>query len=446
MDKEHSTGDKNGRWQSTCRRALSHAWTVLKQNWPYKVTAVVIAVALWAGLITQDPSLTREKTFSDVTINVSGTDTLKRNGYIMVSDLSSQLTGTLTADVPQTQYQNVQASNFNPRIDLSRIRSAGEQTVSVSTTNSSAYGTVTAVSPSEIVVEVEPYQTRYRIPVIVMTEGSLPEGFWSTVPAVDPQIVVVSGPGSVVRRIARATAVLDLSATPRTEGVIYTAVPITLVDADGEPIENDLIEVTSESVLLDSVLISQSVYSARSFPLSDAGVVLGKPAPGYEIKSITTTPAQVTLAGLEEDLKKLDSVYVMTPANAENQTETFQSEIRLRRPSEAVSMSSDTATVVVEIGPVITSRTFERVRLSITGLESGMAANLLSKTVDVTVTGEQLEVEALKAAQLRAVVDLSGLTETGTYELPVALSVSGAGKEFTLTAAPAAVKVEVTGR
>ena len=37
---------------------------VFRHNLGYKVLAVVLAIVLWAALITQDPTLTREKVFT----------------------------------------------------------------------------------------------------------------------------------------------------------------------------------------------------------------------------------------------------------------------------------------------------------------------------------------------------------------------------------------------
>ena len=64
---------------------------VLFHNGGLKLLAVLIAVILWAGLISQDATLTREKTFQDVNVNITGTDTMKRNGYIVTSDLNTLL-------------------------------------------------------------------------------------------------------------------------------------------------------------------------------------------------------------------------------------------------------------------------------------------------------------------------------------------------------------------
>ena len=102
--------------------------SILLDNWGTKLLAILIAVALWAGLITQDPTLTREKQFTGVTVNVMGADTMKRNGYIVLEDLDEVLDDvTVRVSVPQGQYTKAAANNYSVRIDLSRITGDGVQ-------------------------------------------------------------------------------------------------------------------------------------------------------------------------------------------------------------------------------------------------------------------------------------------------------------------------------
>ena len=90
--------------------ALKHL--VFHNGW-LKWIAVLISVVLWAGLISQDESLTRDKTFQNVSVTVTGTDTMKSNGYIVVSDLSELLRDvSIVAAVPQKQYEKADASAY----------------------------------------------------------------------------------------------------------------------------------------------------------------------------------------------------------------------------------------------------------------------------------------------------------------------------------------------
>ena len=438
MDKNPSRGQ--GGWKQLAKAALR----MLLNNWGFKLLALVLAIGLWAGLISQDPTLTREKVFNDVTINVTGNETIKRNGLIVVSDLSSLLqNATLRVDVPQMQYQSAQASYYNARIDLSRLTQTGAQEVRVLTTNSTAYGNVTEINPATLQIEVEEYITRYRIPVAVDTVGTVPDGFYATTPSLDPPLVAVSGPRSLVEKVVRAEAVLDLSALPEREGLVRTAIPFRLLDEQGNAVESSLLEVTSESVLVDSVVVEQTLYSFRSLDLSDVGLISGKPANGYEIKSVAITPEQVTAAGRETNLNALDTLYPYSSVSVDGASQSFNQQVKVRKPSELVYLSSDSITVAVEIGPVIRERTFEDVRVTVSGVENGLRADPSVKNADVTITGAQLWVETLNANALTLVCDASGLAE-GTYQLPVICQVAGSdGQTFSVEVVPETIAVTI---
>ena len=159
---------------------------VLHNGW-LKAIAILISVVLWAGLISQDETITRDKTFQNVAVSVSGAETLKSNSLIVVSDLDELLNDvSITAAVPQKQYERAEASNYNVRLDLSRIKGTGEQEVKLQSTNSSTYGKVTSTNPSSVKVQVEDYVVRQRIPVSVSVEGEIPEGWYMSTPSVDP--------------------------------------------------------------------------------------------------------------------------------------------------------------------------------------------------------------------------------------------------------------------
>ena len=72
---------------STQDSRLGRAFKAVINNWPWKLLALFLAVCLWAGLITQDPTLTRERVFTDASVGITGADTLRRNGLIVVSGL-----------------------------------------------------------------------------------------------------------------------------------------------------------------------------------------------------------------------------------------------------------------------------------------------------------------------------------------------------------------------
>lgn len=424
-------------------KAALYLLDMLKHNWQFKLLALLIAVALWSFLITQDPTLTRERVFSDVTVTVAGTDAIKRNGFIVTSDLKELPAVSFHVDVPQNQYDAAAANVFNPRIDLSRITEAGLQQVKVITSNSSTYGTVSEVSPENVELMVEEYATRYRIPVVLSTEGAVPEGYYASSATLDPPVVAVSGPKSMVNSIVRAEARLDLASLPESTGITRTAVPFVLRDASGNEVGSSLIQVTSESVLLDTVIVEQTLYAQRTLPLADVGLVVGKPAQGYEIKQITYSPAIITAAGSEKALEALEAVFADVELDVTGLTESVNRQLRLRRPSEVVAMSPDTVTVVVEIGPVIASKNFEDLKVAVTGADSAHAVTCEVKKASVTIEGSLLWIDSLRSSAVSLSVDVTGLAD-GVYMLPITCTVNGDdGQDYTVISAPEQAEVTI---
>lgn len=324
----------------------------LLNNWPWKLLSLGIALLLWGGLITQDATLTREKTFNDVTLSILNADALRRNGYVVVSGLDDLPSIKMSADVPQRMYNQATVSNYNPRIDLSKIKSAGKQTLSIITTGTTTYGSVSELSIEEITVSVEEYITRNRIPVRLSTAGRPADGLYADPPTTNPLYVAVSGPKSLINNIARCVVEYDQSILSET-GTERTAIPFKLVDRLGNTIDARLIDVTSESVLLDTVMVEQNVYAAKVLPISTTDLIVGTPADGYVVKSITASPAELTIAATDSWFNSVDPLRIVDlvadKINVEGKNATIHRSIRLTKPSGVAFISQDTLQITVEI-------------------------------------------------------------------------------------------------
>ncbi len=435
--REHSRRDK----------ILRRIKSILFENWGTKLLAILIAIGLWAGLITQDPDLTREKQFNDVDVSVMGADSLRRNGYIVLDDTAEVLSDVdVRVSVPQGQYTTVQPSNYSIRVDLSRITSAGEQEVKILSSNSAAYGTVTEINPPSVTLTVDEYVTRYRIPVTVVTEGEAPEGFYAAEPSTDPPMIAVSGPKTLVERIVSAQVVVDQTTLPAREGTQRRALTFALVDENGQVIESSLLQVTSESVLLDTIIVEQTVYSLRTVDLADLGLVTGQPAEGYEIRGVYVTPASITVAGRASALEDISLLYADGSVNVSGLTESVNKSIKVRQSSALKYISSDSVTVAVEIGPVITTRAYDT-RVELNGLAATLREAGGIRTATVYITGAQPWLETLESSDLSLVCDLSVIAEPGTYVLPLTCTVKdNEGQSYTCEINPASVVVTVLER
>lgn len=431
---------------SRLARALRHLVRMVIHNWPWKLLAILGAVCLWAGLISQDPTLTRERVLSDASINVSGADYLRRNNsLIVISGLEPEnLNARLTVEVPQRAYSTAAASNFNPRVDLTRITEPGEQTLKVLTTSTSTYGTVTEISPAVLTVQVDEYVTNYRVPVSANVTGEYPDGFYGGALTLEPTTVAVSGPASIVDQVACICVDFDTSSLSARAGKVRISMPMRFLDKDGNDMDSSLLEVSSAGVVLRSILAQQTLYPMREIALSTAALTSGEPAEGYQVKKVSLSPSTVLAAGAEDTLSALEELFLNNTVDIAGASESFTETLRLKKPSGLEYLNVDSVTVSVEIEPVLVSRTFDSVKLFARGASAGQRVALGVKTLAIALTGPQLSVEALRASNVTAYVDVTDL-EAGQYELPVELHVEGAATDaFAFLPTPATVAVTIT--
>ena len=329
-------------------RGLKHL--LLHNGW-LKMIAVIISVVLWAGLISQDETITRDRTFQHVNVSVTGTETMKSNGYIVVSDLDAALNDvSVVAAVPQKQYEKAEPSVYNVRLDLSRINATGEQEIKLQSTNSTTYGRVSSMNPSSVKVMVEDYIIRERIPVSTKIKGDIPEDWSMDITSVDPNLVTVGGPRSLMQTISKAQVFIDTDNIEWTEGKVTDSYKIQLYNRTGEEIDNPLLNIKASSIKIDSVLIELNLMPKVLFATEDLVQVIGNVAPGYQIRNLTITPETMTVAARQEIL---DQMTTLCSVNVDGLRETTEfQQIKVQKPSDDANVSNETISVTVEIEPI----------------------------------------------------------------------------------------------
>lgn len=347
--------DAKGRELIQMRDLLKRFRQICTNNWGLKLICIGLAILLWGSQISQDPNLTREKTFTDVSINRIGEDGLLRNGFIIVSGLDDAGSIQMRAAVPQRQYSQVSPANYNVRVDLSRINKPGEQTVPILTASSTTYGQVTWMSQTEVKVQVDNYITRRRIPMELNAISQAPAGFYAPPAARDPAMVTLSGPAQLVNKVVKCVAVYDMSMLRATAGTQAFALSFTLRDAQDQVVDSSLITVTSESVLIDTVLVEQQLHALKTVDINVAGITRGQPAAGYRVSSITASPAYLSVAGSGELLKSLKLLDVAGKVDIEGAKESLIRAVRIEKPQGALYVSEEAVYVNIEIEAVAPS-------------------------------------------------------------------------------------------
>jgi YbbR domain-containing protein len=346
----------SARAQEIGKQLLKAGKHVLFHNGWVKLLAVLISLTLWAGLISQDNTLTRDKTWQNVNISINGADTMKRNGFIVTSNLEELLSNvTVSAAVPQKQYDAADTSAYNLRVDLTRINSTGEQELRILSTSSATYGKVISTTPSAVNVTVEEYFVRQRIPVQVDVTGDYKNGWYGDwympSPSVDPVLIAVNGPRDIVNTISRAKATLNPENIEWAEGTMQTTGEIRLYNRSGEEVISPLINITTESVQIDTVLMECSILPVRSFSIPELIETQGKVKDGYRIASVKVSPETIRVAARNDVLEQMDDLALDRNINLQDLSETTVFQLKVQKPSEDAVLSNETVTVTVEVEP-----------------------------------------------------------------------------------------------
>lgn len=403
------------------------------------VSSVLVALFFWSALVASDGTLTRQKVFANVDVGVTGEATLKTRGYIVMDDLDALLPGVrMTVEVTQANYDRVSGTTYNPHIDLTKVKGEGENEIPV-TFSSQLYGPVVACEPSSVKLNVERYITR-RIPVVLETVGA-PKGAYLDSAKTDPTMLSVSGPQSLISRVARAVATLDTSRLSSERMSDRMTVDVRLQSYKNETIESDLIEITNQTVLTNSVVVETELLPIKSIPLQLDEFVTGVPQVGYELYDVIASVDSIDVAAKQEVLDAMSVFTTESPMSVEGATEDVSGYVRLKRPGGIENNVPYDVAVTAKIREMETQRTFRNIAVEVDGLDDVYSAELSRVSQVVQLRGAYSFISAIRDYDVRLFVDVNGLG-VGEHVVPVQVSIDNA-PDFTCALSSPEVTVTI---
>ncbi len=415
---------------------------ILSSRWFLIALSLLIAMVFWSILVASDGTLTRAKTFQNVAVSVTGESTLRSRGYIVMDDLETLISGVkMTVEVTQSNYSRVSGTSYNPHLDLTDVTGEGENEIPISF-SSTLYGPVISCEPSSVTVNVERYITR-RVPVVLEKTGEI-EGYFLDSAKTDPTMVSVSGPQSLVSRVARAVAKLDASQLSGERMSDRASVQIVLQDSAGEAIESELIETTNESVLTDTVVVETELVPMKDVPLQVDSLVKGEPAEGYELTGVEAAVQSLSVAAQQDVLDAMTVLTTEQPLSIEGATADVSGYVRLSRPTGIENTVPYDVAVTAYIQEKTVERTLSQVKVEIDGLDDTLSASLSRARQTVQLTGGYHFINGLTQEDVRLFVDVNGLGE-GTHEVPVQISIDNA-PEFTCALSSPEITVTIKAK
>lgn len=370
---------------------------------PSLITAFVLALAVWISAVSSSDPLVERTYPNPLPIEIIGQDP----GLVITSTIPSSVTVVLGA--PQSIWNQLTTETGSVRafLDLSGLE-AGSHTVPVKVQISARPVRKIAQSPQTITVTLERLASK-EFPIRVVTRGSPAVGYTADTPTLSQTSVTVSGPESQVNRVAEVQAVLDISQATET---ISRTINLVAVDVNDNPI-NGL------SLLPDRVTVRQNIsqrFGYRNVVVKV--VVLGQVASGYRLTNISVFPPAVTVFSADPQIvSDLPGFIETEPLNINGLKDDLDISLSLNLPP-GVSVVGDQTEVLVRVGiaAIESSLTLPNIPVEITGLQPGLSAVISPETITVIISGPVALLDRLRATDVRAVVDLTTLSE-GTYQI-----------------------------
>lgn len=374
---------------------MKRAFRIVVHNWPLKLGAVAFATLLYVGLIISSSARFFEGAVPIEATGLSQSVTLlsdlgavRRIRYLASEDLGIR----------------VDSSSFRAVVDLSSVEpTGGRTTVTVRVVAVDHRIQVLDYEPRQITVQVDAVITR-NVPIRAVL-GPIPIGLDIGEPTLSATEATVTGAASIVNRVAEAQARMNVDAS----GIdINRLVDLLPVDAAGEPLLQ--VDLNPGNVRVRLAIFTDR--QTRSLPVRP--VVVGTPAVGFEVASVSVDPLVVSIEGDVDNIAPLEFADT-APVTITGASSDITIDTALALPDGVQAPGVDSVRVTVTLRPVTATRTFNA-GLILIGARSDRTYVLSTDRVLVTIGGSVADLDRLSGSTLVLTLDVSGL-DAGVHEV-----------------------------
>ncbi len=393
----------------------------LTNNLALKLAALVFAFLLWLIVVNEIDPVER-RTYSNVVVTMLHDELIlnKGNTYRIVNGN----TATVTVTAKRSILEKITPEAIRATADIKDIQLSSFVPIEVAIGGfEGEYRSATAL-PNNVEIKIESSKST-KFPINVETIGTLQDGYVLGNLVAQPETVQISGPKSLIGRIEKVVARVDINgissdSTLEAELVLY--------DGGGNVIDQTSLETNiggDKKVRVKVELLSTKIVEVK------ADVTGISPEIGYKIGDVTCEPQRISIAGLEEDIADINEITISSDMlladNIDEKTEetidissALPENIRLANENE----KNVVVTIRVEKAGV---KTFEVPINSITknNVKAGYKIDFGNiQEIMLHFTGDDAALEALTLEQVekRVSIDLKDCTEEKSYTVPVTVN------------------------
>ena len=364
--------------------------------------ALAMALAVWvAAVSSSDPDEIRQ--YSDpIPVEIIGQDT----SLIITSDVPKQIDLSLRAPNSVWERLLTEDNEIHAILDLSGL-SSGEHTIEIQIQIPVGPVRIVSATPRTATVTLESLATQ-AIPVTLNITGEPAIGYQAGEVTLAPKEVSISGPRSLVERVAQVRASVSLTGARES---IDQNVSLQLLDENTQIISG--LGVTPSEVTVSLPVSQQGGYRDLAVKV----VVNGQVASGYRLANISVFPPVVTVYSGDPTLvNSLPGVLETQPLDLENANDELTTRLGISLPEGVSLVGEQTVLVRVNVAPIQSSLTLSNKVIEIEGLPAGWYAQVAPDNVDVILSGPLPLLDTLTPQDVRVIIDVSNLAE-GTHQL-----------------------------
>lgn len=382
----------------------------IRDNTGLAAVSVVLAFGIWIVVIEADnPTRTTVVPYDLVVEPINVPPTIAVVEPIGGPDLHLRVRVAVADD----EFDSLTAADFRATVDLEGYGVGVYEEVPVTVRALTNRGGLRVESLTQDTVSVTLAQlTSKEVPVIPEVTGTLISGYSMSPPELEDRSVTVSGPQSEVDKVTQVTATIDVGGL---SDDLDTAVRVDPRDARGTLIPGVQVDPRLVNVRIP---IEQQKFT-RSMAVSP--IISDTPADGYNVVSVSVTPATVTVRGSEAFIAGTSSIPT-DPITLDDASEDVVKTVSLDLPTGAeITGGVPVVTVTVRIAPAIGEYNFT-IPVTVRSLGGGLAIQGAVPSVTVTLSGPLPDLQALGPGDIIAEANLDG-RGAGAQAVPVELSV-----------------------